>query len=152
MRDLLKATFNGVVDNTDLTDALFLLTILYSAGKSDFSGHDLIHESSKNRTWGPSPRSNLPNERNSPLTFMRLAQNWVPRHVLNLCQSSLRYLFLSNCCQILSPFINLKSHLLRKHLLWTSKFRTPNPPWSFHLVNLYFFFFSSLYRKNRDLK
>jgi hypothetical protein len=52
-----------------------------------------------------------------------------------------------------SPFINLKSHLLRRHLLWTAKFRTPNPPWSFgiqttsHFVNLYFFLCSSLCQK-----
>ena len=69
----------------------------------------------------------------------------------------LRYLFLSNCCQTPSPFKSLKSHFLRRHLLWTSKFSTPNPPWSFevhttsHLVNLYFLC-SSLCQKIRDLK
>ena len=36
--------------------------------------------------------------------------------------------------------------------------KTPNPPWSFgvhttsHLVNRYFFLWSSLYQKNRDMK
>jgi hypothetical protein len=70
---------------------------------------------------------------------------------------SLRYLFLSNCCHTLSPFINLNNHLLSRHLLWTSKFRIPNPPWSFgvqttsYLVNLYFFLCSSLCQKSRDL-
>jgi hypothetical protein len=49
-KDLLKATFNGVVDNTDLTEALFFLTMLYSAGKIDFSERDDIHESSQNFT------------------------------------------------------------------------------------------------------
>ena len=49
-RDLLKATFNGVVDNTVLTDALFFLTILYNAGKRDFKGRGLIHEFSQNHT------------------------------------------------------------------------------------------------------
>jgi hypothetical protein len=42
IKDLLKYTFNDVVDNTDHTDALFLITMLYSAGKSDFTGHGLI--------------------------------------------------------------------------------------------------------------
>jgi hypothetical protein len=65
----------------------------------------------------------------------------------------LRYLFISIYCQTPSPLINLKSHLLRRHLLWSSKFRTPNPPCSFkvqitsHLVNLYFFLWSSLCQK-----
>jgi hypothetical protein len=45
-KDLLKDTFNGVMDNTVLTEALFFLTMLYSAGKIDFSGRDGIHESS----------------------------------------------------------------------------------------------------------
>ena len=49
-RDLLKATFNGVIDNTVLTYAPFLLTILYSAGKSDFKERGLIHASSQNHT------------------------------------------------------------------------------------------------------
>jgi hypothetical protein len=48
-RDLLKATFNGVVDITILTEAPFRLTILYRAGKSDFKGRGLIHASSQNR-------------------------------------------------------------------------------------------------------
>jgi len=138
----------------------FFLTMLYSAGKIDFSGCDLIHESSQNRTWDPSPRSNLPSERNSPLTFMRLAQNWESpgMYWTYVKVLSLIYLFLSICCQTPSPLIHLKSHLLRRHLLETSKFKTPNPPWSFgvqttfHLVNLYFFLWSSLCQKNSDLK
>jgi hypothetical protein len=35
-RDLLKTTFNDVIDNTVLIDTPFLLTILYSVGKSNF--------------------------------------------------------------------------------------------------------------------
>ena len=50
VRDLLKATFSDIVDTTELTNALFFLTVLKSVGNSDFSGHALIHESSQNRT------------------------------------------------------------------------------------------------------
>jgi hypothetical protein len=147
IRDLLKATFNDAMDSTILIEALFFLIMLYSAGKIYFSGCDVIHESSQNHTWDASPRSNLPSERNSPLTFMGPAQNWESRGMYWTCVKvlSLRYLFLSICCHTPSPLINLKSHLLRRHLLWISKFKTPNPPWSFgvqttsHLVNLYFF-------------
>ena len=160
IRDLLKATFNGVVDSTVLTDALFFLTMLYSARKGVFNGRGVIHESSQKRTWDPSPRSNLHIERNSSLTFMRPVQNWESPSMYWTCVKvlSLKYLFLSNCCQTPSPFNNLKSHLLRRHLLWTSRFRTPNRPWSLgvhttsHFVGLYFFLCSSLCRKKRDLK
>ena len=159
-RDLLKATFNGVIDNTVLIDALFFLTILYNAGKREFKGRGLIHESSQNHTWDPSPRSNLPNDRNSSLTFIRPAQNWESPGMYWTWVKvlSLKYLFLSNFYQTPSPFISLKSHFLKKHLLWTPRFRTPNPPWSFgvhttsHFINLYFFLCSSLCQKNRDIK
>ena len=49
-RDLLKATFNDIIDNTILTDASFLLTILYNVGKRYFKGRGHIPESSQNRT------------------------------------------------------------------------------------------------------
>jgi hypothetical protein len=75
-KNLRKATFNGVIDNTVLAYAPFLLTILYKAGKIDFKGRGVIHASSQNRTWESSPSSNLPSERNSSLIFVRLAQNW----------------------------------------------------------------------------
>ena len=55
-RDLLKATFSDIVDITEVTNALFFLTVLKSVGNSDFSGHTLIHEFFQNRTWDPSPR------------------------------------------------------------------------------------------------
>jgi hypothetical protein len=155
IRDLLKATFNGVVDSTVLTVTLFFLTMLYNDGKSVLKGCGVIHESSQKHTWDPSPRSNLPIDRNSSLTFIRPAQNWesLGMYWTWVKVLSLKYLFLSNCCQIPSSFIGLKSHLLRRHLLWTPRFRTPNPPWSFGLhstfyfVNLYFFLCSSLCQK-----
>jgi hypothetical protein len=50
IRDLLKATFNGVVDNTDLTDAFFFLTMLYSVRKIVLKGCGVIHESSQKHT------------------------------------------------------------------------------------------------------
>jgi hypothetical protein len=50
----------------------------------DFSGRDVIHEYSKNRTCDPSPISNLPSERNSPKASPKLR---VSRHVLSLSQS-----------------------------------------------------------------
>jgi hypothetical protein len=151
---------SGVVKNTVLTEALFFLTILYRARKRDFNGHGLIHASSQNHTWDPSPRSNLPNDRNSSLTFMRPAQNWESPGKYCTCVKllSLKYLFLSNCCQTRSSLSNLKSHLLRRHLLCTPRFRTPNPLWSFdvqttsHVVDLYFFLCSSFYQKKHDLK
>jgi hypothetical protein len=71
----------------------------------------------------------LPEERNSPLTFMRPVQNWESPYIYWTCVRVLffRYLFLINCCQTLSSFSNLNNHLLRRHLFWTSKFKTPNP-------------------------
>jgi hypothetical protein len=73
IRDLLKATFNGIVDNTDLIEALFFLTMLYSVGKIVLRGCGIIHESFQKCIWDPKPRSNLPIDRNSSLTFVRLA-------------------------------------------------------------------------------
>ena len=69
----------------------------------------------------------------------------------------LRYLFLSICCQMSSSLVSLNNHLLKKHLFWTFKSKTPNPPCSFglhsisHLDNLYFFLWPSPCQKNLDL-
>jgi len=69
IKDLLKATFNGVVANTDLTVALFPLTMLYSVGKSDFRGRGLIHESSQKQTWDPCGRTARNNMLSEALVF-----------------------------------------------------------------------------------
>jgi hypothetical protein len=47
IRDLLKVTFNNIVDSTDLTEALFFLTMLYGVGKIVLRGCGIIHESSQ---------------------------------------------------------------------------------------------------------
>jgi hypothetical protein len=67
----------------------------------------------------------------------------------------LRYFFFSISCHRPSSFINLNSHLLRRHLFWTSKSIMPRPPTLFgfrkilHIANLYFFLCSSHCEKNR---
>ena len=56
-----------------------------------------------------------------------------------------RYLRLNNDCHIPSSLRSLYNHLLKRHLLWTSKFKMPSPPTSLgwqitsHLASLYFF-------------
>ena len=82
---------------------------------------------------------------------------WITRFFLNLSEGFRFKVFIPDCCQMSSSLVSFNNHLFKKHLFWTFKSKTPNPPCSFglhsisHLDNLYFFLWPSPCQKNLDL-
>jgi hypothetical protein len=50
IRDLMDATFNGIVDNTDLTESTFLSHNVIECRKIVLRGRGIIHKFSQKRT------------------------------------------------------------------------------------------------------
>jgi hypothetical protein len=124
-----------------------------------FKVFTLSHLSFQNLISLPPCNLKFPKFRNWSLTFISPIQNWeLPSHlftwVLNL---SLKYLFLSSCCQASSPLIKLKRHLPSKLLFCCLRSSLPRPPCSLglqiilHFVSLYLFLRLSSYQKTVDL-
>ena len=134
--------------------------MLYIFGKQSFKAWEPNHTSSQNLTWEPSPNLNLPSLKNSVFDLHKACQNCESPSIEStwVIVLSLKYFLLSKLCHKLSSLINLNNNLLRRHLLWTSKFKTSSPPWSFgvqttlHFANLYFFCAPHSAKKSGSIK
>ena len=141
-----KEMFKGTAARTLATEACFLLSILNNEENLVLSGWLSSQVSIQKRVCEPSLTLNDPNPMKVSLTFIRPFQKWESVGFLEQLPMVLcfRYLFRKRYCHNPSSFINLKSHLLNKHLFCTSKFCMPRPScilgWHkiFHLANLYF--------------
>jgi hypothetical protein len=127
---LIKETFSDLELKMSGTIALFFQTILYRLGYCSFKIVVPSHVSSQNLICLPSCMLKFPILRKSSLTFIRPLQNCESLGFLITCVIALhpKYLFLISCCHAPSELIKLKSHLLRRHLFYSSRFSTPSPP------------------------
>ena len=116
--------------------------------------------SSQNLTWDSFFMWNVPNLRNSLLTFIRLAKKWESPLLHWTCTRGLvpRYLLHRICCHVPSIVISRYNHLLSKAMFLSSKFCIPSPPCYFgwhrisHFASRYFLLCPSLYQRNCDRK
>jgi hypothetical protein len=114
------------------------------------------HVSSQNLVAFPFPATNLLLLKKTTFVLISPFQKGESFGCAVTCARVLdcKYLLRNNYIHTPSPSTDsLYSHLLSRHLFFTSRFSIPKPPWSFslqiisHLASLYFNLFSSLCQK-----
>jgi hypothetical protein len=115
---------------------------------------------SQNLVFSPSLTEKEPSYNTSSLIFMRPLKKWESYGLALTWERDfeLRYLFVSNFCQIPSVLSKLTIHLANKHLFCKCKSKIPSPPWSLsqhkisHLASRYLCLSEDPCQKNLDRK
>jgi hypothetical protein len=126
----LKAILRGVSANTFTTKTFFCCTMLYNNGYccvKDISPSHISSQKAHDQSISYLKKTSLKEIiLDSHKSFPK---RWISRFCLSLRQSFIaRYLVCNICCHMTSYESNLKSHLLIKHLFFSSSTSMPRPP------------------------